>query len=202
MTTCWRKFFLSALAVLPPLIVAAAALAEDAAPINRAEARTVVAMMEKDTSPLDLFAVCPADIFLRDAPFWERGRGRNKTKEKGLESKCADNPARGLALCTQSGAPEACFSARNRLSERRRHGRAAHFAEALLTKACALGHGGGCTNRASYIRNVEDPNDPLRKQDAGAQSLCTYRSFTNSTATPTAPGDAQCWGRPIGLARA
>ena len=173
MTTWRRKFFPSALAVLPSLI---AALAEDAAPFNRDEARAVVAMMEKDPPLLDLFAVCPADIFRRDAPFWERWLGRNKTKEKGLESKCADNPAHCFALCTQSGVPEACFHLAI-VFQKDEDTVAPRFAEALFSKACALGHGGGCTNRASYIRNVADPDDPLRKRDASAQSLCTFRSF-------------------------
>lgn len=177
----WRGFRCAWFAVLAAIGVdlfcgpAAATVAGTKPPpetLNLAEAREVVETISRDAALTALAKACPADVFARDLPWWRRLAGTADIPR----ATCAAKPKRCLDRCLRWANPEACFSLAQAIEE---HDDVLeeYRKEALFTKACALGMGAGCTNRAAGIRNGAYEKDPFRSVAEPEREACLFRSF-------------------------
>ena len=164
----------SSFAMLATLDVARS---EDAPPkLDLKSAESVVAKMAADTGLARRLAACPADIFATDVVFWRRWIGAPAPVDVVSKQQCEEAPDLCYTKCVDDDRAQFCLNLGLALQNHRDR-KSARFAEMLFAKACALGDGGGCTNRAAYIRNVTDPEDVDNLGDESARDLCGFRSF-------------------------
>ena len=161
-----------ALALAGPAFATVAETKRPPDALNLAEAREVIEVIARDESLTAAAKACPADLFDRAQPWWRRIVG---TADIPRET-CAANPRRCLTRCLEWSNAEACFSLAQAIEE---HDDVLeeYRKEALFARACALGMGAGCTNRAAGIRNGEYEKDPFRALPEAERQVCQFRSF-------------------------
>lgn len=122
-----------------------------------------------DTKLMSLYAACPADLAPR----------RARPEPDVTEEQCAANPAACLSACRVRRSGEHCFALARVFQEQRGEKDAAVY-ESLFAAACQAGHAGGCTNRASGIRNGGYQDDPWRRRGMAQRQSCQYRAFNRA----------------------
>lgn len=155
----------------PPIAWLAAALLAGAACANPKETPApwrseLLARMKSDRELAKLLYLCPADV-----------AGRNVASRRDTpadpEEACQRDPAACFDWC-KAGNAEACMNLAFALDVDKPAG-SSNARKALYAAACALGDPGGCTNRASELRNSDD-FDPLDHAAEPAKN-CEARTF-------------------------
>ena len=162
----------SAVALLLLLVSVPGHAVEDPAPLDLDLSRRVIAMIDASSKLSSVFALCPADAFERDAPFY--GLYVKPTSISATE--CAHDPVTCYKHCVDDAQSGSCFGLarafqlHSDLIDKR-------YAQTLFAMACDNGMGSGCTNRASSLRNVPIEGEPMRSIPEKEQVTCEYRSF-------------------------
>lgn len=129
------------------------------------------------------YKVCPADIAKTARPLWKGLWASADWSEKRCE--------RDLEVCHRDCMEwrneNACF-ALARVYEVAEPAVSPHLSQMLFAQACALGSRGGCTNRASGVRNGQIEGDPMLGSAPDVLSSCYFRTFSISC------GDTDAWG--------
>ena len=165
------------------LATAVAAVAAEAPKLQPEQAATVMAQIDADVRLRGVFAMCPADAYARDAPFYA---DYVKPRSRPL-AECAAAPTECYRRCLEAADPGACFGLARAFQENepavdRR------YAQMLFAMACDVGQGAGCTNRAASMRNAPIESDATLQGSKTAMQRCEHRSF----AVACTQGDA--WG--------
>lgn len=169
--------------VAAALLVLSAALAQDGGEpaYDAAAMARVEALIDADPKLSGRYAVCPADVFGSERPFFG-------DLAEGIELEtCERDPAFCHAACTQGQSGDGCFALARAMQENEPATKARYY-EGLFTQACALGHGAGCTNRGGGIRNGNYEDDPFRHMDGTVREDCLFRTFEAGC------GDEDAWG--------
>jgi TPR repeat protein len=140
---------------------------------NKGEGEEVSRRLLTEPIVARAIAICPADAFERERPFW---RGLAAPRQPS-ERFCALHPADCYSLCVGWANGPACFN----LAQAHEHHSldvADEFdAQRFHALACAMGYSAGCTNRAAGIRNRHYRDDTFRSSPATDKPTCEYRSF-------------------------
>jgi hypothetical protein len=129
------------------------------------------------------FEACPADIVMTARPLWNSQWVSSDRSER----QCEGDLDACLADCTEWRNENACF-ALARVLEDAEPLVSPILSQMLYAQACALGHPGGCTNRAAGIRNGQFDGDPMGKAAPEVLSSCYFRTFAISC------DDGDAWG--------
>ena len=145
---------------------------EPPAPFDVSAAQVVAGHMDADPRLAAIFAMCPADAFKRDAPFYALWTNP-KSNDEGL---CGASPDVCYRQCVDDADAGACFGLGrafqlNDAAVDERH------TQTLFALACDAGMGSGCTNRASSLRNAPVEDEPLQRLSRAEQEDCEHRSF-------------------------
>ena len=171
------------LAVVALMGVMHAAVAQDAPKLQPEQAQSVMQQIDGEARVRAVMALCPADAYHRDAPFyadWVKPASRPDTE-------CAAAPAACYRACLLDADPGACFGLA-RAFQQNEPAIDRRYTQAMFAMACDAGMGAGCTNRAASLRNRPIKGDREALGDATARQPCEHRSF----AAACTQGDA--WG--------
>ncbi len=157
--------------------------AEEPTPLDLAQAKTVMQEMDGDSRLQAVFALCPADAYERDAPFYAADVKPDATPL----GQCSAAPEACYRRCMDHAEPGECFGLARAFQV---HGPAVErrYAQMMFAMACNTGMGAGCTNRAASLRNATVKGDTERFGHAKAREPCEHRSFV----VACTQGDA--WG--------
>ena len=158
---------------LPLLLVTLSGQAvEGPALLDLGLSHQVTAMIDASPKLSSVFALCPADAFKRDAPFY----GLYVKPASVSATTCAHDPMTCYKHCVDDAWSGSCFGLarafqlHSDLIDKR-------YAQKLFAMACDHGMGSGCTNRASSLRNDPIEGEPMRSGSEKAQATCEHRSF-------------------------
>ena len=129
------------------------------------------------------YRVCPAEIARTGRPLWKSVWPGSDWSLK----RCGEDLEACYRDCSGWSNEKACF-ALARVFEEAKPVVSPHLAQMLFAQACSLGSRGGCTNRASGIRNGRYEGDPMLSAAPGDLETCYYRTFSISC------GDGDAWG--------
>lgn len=129
------------------------------------------------------YKVCPADIARTARPLWKS----LWSSDEWAEERCEKDIEACHHECMEWRNESACF-ALGRAYEKAIPAVSSHLSQMLFAEACALGSRGGCTNRASGIRNAQYDGDPMLATDREKLASCYFRTFSFSC------GDVDAWG--------
>lgn len=161
---------------------AARAEGDDAAPV--VSSFDVVGAQVRGSAEIQShYKVCPADIAKTARPLWKGVWASSDWSEK----RCERDLDACHRDCMEWRNEKACF-ALGRAFEEAKPAVSPHLSQMLFAEACALGSRGGCTNRASGIRNGQYDGDPMGEAPPEALSSCYFRTFSISC------GDGDAWG--------
>ena len=166
-------------------VLSAPARAEDsdaAAPVV-SQFDAVGALVRDSADIQSHYKICPADIAKTARPLWKGLWSSSDWSQK----RCDRDLEACHRECTEWRNENACF-ALARTFEDAKPAVSPHLAQMLFAEACALGSRGGCTNRASGIRNGQYEGDPMQASAPEALSSCYFRTFSISC------GDGDAWG--------
>ncbi len=179
-----RYRLLAAWAIAAMFLASPAAQAEgdDAAPV--VSSFDVVGAQVRGSAEIQShYKVCPADIAKTARPLWKGIWASSDWSEK----RCERDLDACHRDCMEWRNEKACF-ALGRVFEEAKPAVSPHLSQMLFAEACALGSRGGCTNRASGIRNGQYDGDPMVEAPPEALSSCYFRTFSISC------GDGDAWG--------
>lgn len=173
----------AAVAFLLTLLLAGASHAQQSVPKIPQPFAEVYKRIDASPKLRERHAMCPADLFEVDAPFW-----LNTMHPPRIDpDQCLKDPDQCLAGCLDGRSFAACFTMAITLQMNQPEEKSRYF-EMLFAEACATGSAGGCTNRAAAIRNGSYFDDPFDDVDEAEAMTCVFRSFE----VTCAEGDA--WG--------
>ncbi|WP_439616219.1 hypothetical protein [Shinella sp.] len=179
-----RHCLLAAWAIVVMLASPAArAEGDDAAPPVVSSYDAVGALVRDSQEIQSHYKVCPADIAKTARPLWKGVWASADWSEE----RCGRDLDACHRDCLEWRNENACF-ALGRVFEDAKPAVSPHLAQMLFAEACALGSRGGCTNRASGIRNGQYDGDPMGEATPEALSSCYFRTFSISC------GDGDAWG--------
>ena len=152
-------------------------------PAYDAAASEVMERMDSDDRYAAIHAMCPADLFGKDQPFW-----RPLVADRNVSLETCEKDAMSCFLrCSEARSGAACFGLARAFQENHEDDKSRYW-QMLFAQACALGYAAGCTNRGAGIRNGYYADDPFDDVDRSSTELCLFRTFEASC------GDDEAWG--------
>ncbi|EJN03883.1 sel1 repeat family protein [Phyllobacterium sp. YR531] len=132
-----------------------------------------------------LYGACPADIWKTKMSFW-----KPFTTRFGMNlNACRNDPKMCLRNCLGEQDSVACFSLAV-VWEMNGESKDYPNWQRLFALSCALGHPGGCTNRAASILSDTHESDPFPDPNEPETARCLFRSFQETCAARDAWGCA------------
>ena len=154
------------------MMAAPHAWAEQTGAFDLDQAKTVMRRLGGDARAQAIFAMCPADAYRRDAPFYA-----DWVKPRAVaEATCLAGPQACYQRCAEHSDSGACFGLARVFSDKQAE-LGQRYTEMLYALACDAGLGAGCTNRAASLRNAPLDTDAALHGDMAARETCEHRSF-------------------------
>ncbi|MEM1376554.1 MAG: hypothetical protein AAGG69_04115 [Pseudomonadota bacterium] len=133
-----------------------AANASELVPQEQAALEKALSHMQSNAGVAESFAMCPADVYRTQMPFWRKLTGYNKSMRL---AQCREDPVACADMCFNRNDPRACYLI-SRVFQDEEFGQAESVYAQSFAYACATGAPSGCTNRGASMRNAPLFDDP------------------------------------------